>query len=45
MKGKFDNVNRLVVVEAMDFLKDWLSDHILVTDHQYSPFLNGQGVF
>ncbi len=31
--------------ETMKFLKDWLSNHILVSDKKYSPFLNGKGVF
>lgn len=45
MRGQFDKGNKLIVVEVMDFLKDWLSDHILVTDHQYVPFLKGKGVY
>jgi len=45
MRSQFNGGNKLIVVEAMDFLKDWLSDHILVTDHKYSPFLNGKGVY
>jgi hemerythrin len=31
-------------VEVLDFLKDWLSQHIKGTDQQYSATLNAQGV-
>ncbi len=30
--------------DLMIFLKDWLTNHILVTDKKYSAFLNKQGV-
>lgn len=33
-----------VPVEALLFLKDWLKDHLLRTDRQYSAFLNARGV-
>jgi len=45
LKRQFDGGNRLSVVEMMDFRKDWLRGHIIVTDHQYAPFLNGHGVY
>lgn len=31
-------------VEIMAFLKDWLLNHIKVTDMKYGPFLKGKGV-
>jgi hemerythrin len=31
-------------IQMMNFLKDWLSKHILETDKKYSPFLNSKGV-
>ena len=34
-----------LTVEMMDFLKDWLSKHILDSDKKYGPFLNAKGVF
>jgi hemerythrin len=34
-----------LTVEVMDFLKDWLSKHILGSDKKYAPFLNAKGVF
>ncbi|MBZ0155386.1 MAG: bacteriohemerythrin [Alphaproteobacteria bacterium] len=30
--------------DVMNFLKSWLSDHILGTDKKYGPFLNGKGI-
>ena len=33
-----------LTIEVMEFLKDWLHDHILGSDKKYSPFLNAKGV-
>ena len=33
-----------LTIEVMEFLKDWLRDHILGYDKKYSPFLNAKGV-
>ncbi len=33
-----------VSLELMEFLKDWLVDHIKKTDKQYAPFLQSKGV-
>jgi hemerythrin len=33
-----------LTLELMEFLKDWLSKHILGCDKKYSPFLNARGV-
>jgi hemerythrin len=33
-----------LTIEVMEFLKDWLRDHILGSDKKYSPFLNAKGV-
>lgn len=30
--------------QVLDFLRDWLVDHIMATDKKYSKFLNDQGV-
>jgi hemerythrin len=31
-------------IEVMEFLRDWLSNHILGSDKKYGPFLNAKGV-
>jgi hemerythrin len=31
-------------IELMQFLRDWLTNHILGVDKQYTPFLNGKGI-
>lgn len=36
--------NSLISVEVMDFLRNWLSSHILKTDRQYSDHLNRSGI-
>ena len=40
----FKEGKTLVTVEVMNFLKDWLSNHIQDTDKKYGPYLNGKGV-
>jgi hemerythrin len=34
----------MVSMEVLNFLKEWLRDHILVIDKQYSTFFNEKGV-
>lgn len=31
-------------LEIMQFLKDWLVNHIMKVDKDYSPYLNGRGI-
>ncbi len=33
-----------ISMEVMEFLRDWLTKHILGTDKQYGPFLNERGI-
>ncbi len=44
LKGKLDKGDVIITIEVMNFLKDWLNNHILVSDKKYSAFLNGKGV-
>ena len=44
LKTKFDKGEAVITVEVMQFLKDWLNNHILRTDKKYSPFLIGKGL-
>lgn len=34
----------MLSMEVMNFLKQWLKDHIMGSDKKYSPFLNQKGV-
>ncbi len=34
-----------ITQEIFDFLKEWLLNHILVSDKEYTVFLNAKGVF
>ena len=34
----------VITIEVMNFLKEWLSKHIVGTDKKYGPFLNERGV-
>jgi hemerythrin len=33
-----------ISLEVMNFLENWVDGHIMGTDKQYAPFLNGKGV-
>lgn len=33
-----------LTIDLMDFLREWLTGHIMRTDQQYSGFLNGKGI-
>lgn len=41
---KFKQGDADVSLELMEFLKDWLINHIKKTDKQYAPFLQSKGV-
>jgi hemerythrin len=34
-----------ISIDLMDFLQNWISNHILQTDSHYSNYLNAQGVY
>jgi hemerythrin-like metal-binding protein len=44
LKNSFDKGETIITVEVMNFLKDWLNNHIIGTDKKYGPFLNSKGV-
>ena len=44
LQDKFRKAEIGLTIEVMDFLKDWLTDHILGSDKKYTPFLNAKGV-
>ncbi|GAK61410.1 hypothetical protein U27_01310 [Candidatus Vecturithrix granuli] len=41
---RFDSGQLLIPIEIAEFLKTWLSNHILKTDQQFAPFLREIGV-
>jgi len=44
LQNKFGEGKVLITVQVMNFLKDWLSSHIINTDKKYSHYLNSKGV-
>ena len=43
-QNQFKSGEKDVSLELMEFLKDWLLDHIKKTDKKYMPFLLSKGV-
>jgi len=43
-KAKFDSGNAMISTEIMNFLRDWLSKHILMSDKKFARSLNSVGV-
>jgi hemerythrin-like metal-binding protein len=43
-KKKFESGNAMISTEIMNFLRDWLSKHILQTDKKFAKALNALGV-
>ncbi|MFH0734676.1 MAG: bacteriohemerythrin [bacterium] len=44
IKNNFDSGNTVITLELMNFLKNWLENHILKSDKKYSSFLKSKGV-
>jgi len=44
LRNQFDKGDAVITVEVMQFLKTWLSGHIMGVDKKYSPFLRGKGL-
>lgn len=40
LKQEFDSGKVVISIELLNFLKDWLKNHILETDKKYVPFIN-----
>ena len=43
-KGNFESGNASISVDLLNFLKDWLINHIQGTDKRYSNFFNEKGL-
>ncbi|MBI5236100.1 MAG: hemerythrin family protein [Deltaproteobacteria bacterium] len=44
LHAKYVAGDNTLTIETMNFLKDWLINHILVTDKQYGVFFKSRGV-
>ena len=44
LKADFDNGKSVLTLDVMNFLKDWLTVHIMGDDKAYTPFLKSQGI-
>jgi len=41
---RFESGEATLNIQLMNFLRDWLSNHIQKVDHEYGPWLNEHGV-
>lgn len=44
LKDKYSKGQMVLTIEVMNFLKDWLTNHIMVSDKKYAPFLKAKGL-
>ncbi len=44
LKARYDNGENILTIEILTFLKDWVNDHIIGMDKNYSTFLRNKGV-
>jgi hemerythrin len=44
LQQAFERGNKMIAVDVMLFLSDWLNVHILNEDKKYAPFLNSKGI-
>jgi hemerythrin len=43
-KAKFEAGQTALSIEVLNFLKDWVGNHIQGTDKKYGPFFNKNGL-
>jgi len=43
-KREFEEGKAALSMDLMQFLTDWLRDHIMKTDKAYAPFFQGKGI-
>jgi len=42
--GRYERGEIMLSVDLLNFLRDWLSTHILKEDHEYGPWMNQNGI-
>ena len=45
LQKRFESGERVLTIDVMNILRDWLNDHILGSDKEFGPYLNSKGVF
>ena len=45
VQAKHEAGERVLTIEVMNFLRDWLYEHILGSDKKFGPYLNSKGVY
>lgn len=44
IQKKYESGEKVLTIDVMNFLRDWLHDHIVGSDKKFGPFLNSKGV-
>lgn len=44
LRDKFEAGENVLTLDVMNFLRDWVHDHILGSDKLFGPYLNSKGV-
>lgn len=45
LQKKFESGEKVLTIDVMNFLRDWLYDHIVGYDKKFGPYLNNKGVY
>ncbi len=44
LQNKYKSGEKVITAEVMNYLRDWLHDHISGSDKLFGPFLNSKGI-
>lgn len=45
VQKKYEAGEKVLTIDVMNFLRDWLHDHIVGSDKLFGPYLNSKGVY